>query len=61
MGVRILFNQMSNMRLQKHIRSVSIYSVNVLITDHAREKMRQREITDFQVIDCLRNGVIQRP
>ena len=61
MGDKIQFNQMSNAQLQKHIRSVSINSVNVFITDHARKRMIQREITDFQVIDCLRNGVMQRP
>jgi hypothetical protein len=52
---------MTNGQLQKHIRSISKKSDRVFITDHARLRMLQRKISDYQVLDCLRNGLIQRP
>ena len=61
MGAKIQFYAMTNVQLQKHIRLLSKNSANVFITEHARKRMHQRKITDYQVIDCLRNGVVQRP
>ncbi len=61
MGAKIQFIQMTNGQLQKHIRSISKKSDRVFITDHARIRMLQRKISDYQVLDCLRNGSIQRP
>jgi hypothetical protein len=61
MGVKIHFNLMTNVQLQKHIRLLSLNSASVFITEHARKRMHQRKVTDYQIIDCLRNGVMQRP
>ena len=51
----------SNVQLQAHIRQVAINSSRVFFTRHALERMKQRTISDVQVLDCLRHGVIQRP
>jgi hypothetical protein len=61
MGARISFAQMSNVQLQNHIRRVSQYSNRVFFTIHAQERMLQRSVSDIQVLDCLRSGLMQRP
>lgn len=61
MGARISFKRMSNAQLQAHIRLVSLDSSRVFFTTHATDRMRQRSVSDIQVLDCLRSGVIQRP
>ena len=61
MGARISFNRMSNAQLQAHIRRVSLDSSRVFFTAHALDRMQQRSVSDIQVLDCLRSGVIQRP
>ena len=61
MGVTLTFHEMTNTQLQRHIRLQSKNSHFVFITDHARERMSQRSVTDIQVIQCLRDGIIQRP
>lgn len=61
MGARISFAQMSNVQLQNHIRRVSQDSSRVFFTIHAQERMLQRSVSDIQVLDCLRSGLMQRP
>lgn len=55
------FGSMTNVKLQKHIRSVSIDTLNVIITAHARVRMRERNVLDAEVYACLREGSIVRP
>lgn len=50
-----------NAQIQAHIRRIAKNSSHVFFTRHALERMKQRTISDVQVLDCLRNGVIQRP
>lgn len=61
MGDRISFAQMSNAQLQLHIRRVSQNSSRVFFTMHAQARMLQRSVSDIQVLDCLRSGLMQRP
>lgn len=61
MGAKISFARMSNVQLQNHIRRVSRDSSKVFFTTHAQERMLQRSVSDIQVLDCLRAGVVQRP
>jgi hypothetical protein len=44
-----------------HVRALAADSGKVFITEHARDRMLERGISDLEVIDCLRHGVIQRP
>ena len=52
---------MSNVQLQAHIRRLAKDSQRVVITLHAQDRMSLRSVTDWEVYECLRNGVIQRP
>lgn len=61
MGVKLSFLQMSNAQLQRHIRIQSRDSHLVLMTDHALERMQLRLVNDYEVMQCLREGMIQRP
>jgi len=54
-------SELSNTALQRHVRALALDSGNVFITEHARDRMLERGISDLEVIDCLRRGVIQRP
>lgn len=45
----------------KRLREVVADSARVKLTTHARERMRSRQITLPQVIDCLRRGRIDEP
>ncbi len=40
------------------IRELSGSSANVIFTPHARKRMRQRDITDLQVLEVLRRGSV---
>jgi hypothetical protein len=33
----------------------------VFFTEHARDRMLERNVSDIEAIECLRHGVIQRP
>jgi hypothetical protein len=61
MGDRILFCCMSNVQLQAHIRRVAQDSSRVFLTQHAQDRMLQRSVSDVQVLECLRSGLIERP
>lgn len=61
MGDRISFARMSNLRLQAHIRHVAKDSSQVFFTRHAHDRMMQRAVSDIQVLECLRSGLMQRP
>jgi len=40
------------------VRGIAKDTVNVSIEPHAKKRMKQRKITQTQVYDCLRHGVI---
>jgi hypothetical protein len=61
MGVKIRFERMNNVQLQKHIRLLAQDSHRVFISDHAAQRMHERRVSDYQVLECLRLGIIQRP
>lgn len=52
---------MNNVQLQQHIRLLAQNSHRVLISDHAAQRMQERQVSDYQVLECLRLGIIQRP
>ena len=61
MGARILFRLMTNAKLQAHIRLLAKDSSLVFFTRHAQDRMKERFVSDIQVLECLRSGQIQRP
>ena len=61
MGAKIRFELMNNAQLQQHIRLLAQNSHRVLISDHAAQRMQERQVSDYQVLECLRWGIIQRP
>lgn len=61
MGDKLQLACMSNMQLQEHIRRLSKNSACVMLTFHAQERMLERSVSDWEVFECLRSGVIQRP
>lgn len=52
---------MSNLQLQAHVRRNAKDSARVVFTFHALERMSERSVSDREVHDCLRLGVIERP
>ena len=61
MGGKLPFSDMSNVQLQTHIRRVAQNSAQVVFTQHAYARMISRSVSDWEVLTCLRAGVIQRP
>lgn len=61
MGATLPFGAMTNAQLQKHIRALAQNTDAVFFTEHAQDRMTSRGVTDVQVIDCLRHGLIERP
>lgn len=45
-------------KARKIIAEIVEDSAKVMITKHARQRMRQRQITDTQVIRCIKHGQI---
>jgi hypothetical protein len=61
MGDRISFSRMSNVQLQAHIRRTAQDSSRVFFLEHAQIIMLERGVKDLQVLECLQQGLIQRP
>jgi hypothetical protein len=61
MGARISFSRMSNVQLQAHIRRTAQDSSRVFFLEHAQLRMLERGVNDLQVLQCLQQGLIQRP
>ncbi len=59
MGYEV-FAAKSTAQLQKHIRSISTNTAMVLLTAHAKSRMRVRHVGIGDVFECLRLGVIKR-
>ena len=52
------FHGQSKVQLQRHIRQVAKDTSRVVITRHARGRMRERTVLQDEVYECLRLGVI---
>ena len=61
MGVTRCLRHPSNVPLQRQIRRQAQTSARVIFLIHTLERMAQRSISDREVFECLRHGVIQRP
>lgn len=53
---RILPMRMTVTIAQKKIRELARVTENIIFTNHAIERMEERDITDFEVYDILRTG-----
>jgi len=53
-------NQPSRKQLERWIREQATNSAKVFFTKHARQRMRQRGVTDVMVLEVLRKGAMQR-
>lgn len=53
--------KMSDAGLLRLIRQLAQDSSNVYLEAHARKRMRQRRISNSQVLACLRRGDIHEP
>ena len=51
----------SDRQLERHIRHSAQDSGNVVFTDHARSRMRQRHVNDPMVLEVLRAGNLSMP
>ncbi len=60
-GATMRLLELTNTELQRFVRALAVDSAKVFITEHARDRMLERGVTDLEVIKCLRRGVIQRP
>jgi hypothetical protein len=54
------FESKSKAQLSKHIRTVAKNTISVVITDHAKVRMRQRKVSSQEVYECLQHGQILR-
>lgn len=53
--------QLSDAGFIKKLRAIAKDSSRVILTKHAKQRMRQRRINDRQVFECLRKGHIHEP
>jgi hypothetical protein len=53
--------QLSDVGFLKRLRVIIKDSHNVVLTKHAKKRMKQRRINDRQVHECLRKGRIAEP
>ena len=53
--------QISDAAFIKKLRAVAKDSYRVVLTPHAKQRMKQRRINLRQVLDCLRKGRIYEP
>ena len=51
----------SQRQLEKHIRACAASSSNVILTNHAKQRMKERHINDPMVMDVLRSGRLALP
>ena len=51
----------SDRQLERHIRSSAADSANVVLTVHARQRMKKRRITWPMVMETLTRGKLARP
>lgn len=53
--------KLSESQIERTIREIAKDSRRVILTGHAKERMRQRKVTVHAVHECLREGRIRRP
>ncbi len=53
--------RMNDATALKLLREIAQDSANVIFTDHARQRMRQRHVTATQIIACLQRGIVSEP
>ena len=53
--------KMSDAELLRIIHRLALDSSNVYLEAHARQRMKQRKISNSQVLACLRRGSIHEP
>lgn len=53
--------RMNDANAVKLLRDICADSANVILTVHASQRMRQRNITLTQVIACLTKGIVHEP
>lgn len=53
--------KLNDANLQRLIRETAANTACVLITAHAKRRMRERKITPTQIYDCLRRGNVSEP
>ncbi len=52
---------LSNASFTKKLRSIAKDSSRVVFTNHAKQRMKKRQITFMQVLQSLKHGVIVEP
>ncbi len=55
------FEKMSIDELGKHIRRSAQDTSKIIITDHAKLRMRQRKVVYQEVLHCMRSGRLLTP
>lgn len=53
--------RLSDAGFLKKLRAIAKDSNRVVLTKHARQRMKQRRISQRQVMECLRHGRIYEP
>jgi hypothetical protein len=53
--------RMSDPTALKLLREIAEDSGNIIFTNHARERMRERKVTPSQVLACLKQGFASEP
>ncbi len=53
--------RMNDATALKLLREIAQDSSNVILTAHARLRMRQRKVTPVQIITCLQRGIVSEP
>jgi len=54
------FEKQSPAQLAKHIRTLAKNSRNVVLTDHLKQRMAERNVSNIEVLECLKLGSIRR-
>jgi len=54
------FSRLSTAQLAKHIRGLARDTANVVFTLHVKQRMLEREVTNTEVLQCLRGGTMRR-
>lgn len=52
--------KLSKKQIERQIHERALNTANILLTDHARKRMRERRITLAMVYDALRKGMLVR-
>lgn len=58
MAAKVVRYEMKPQAFLDRVRTLAVSSENVFFTPHARKRMRQRDITDLQVLEVLRRGSV---